>query len=134
MADCRALHVQAVLSARVHPCSPPQDPWCVPARADQIQRFYPAATRTDINSGHCESGGWGCQAMLMWDRDVRAAQRRPKCEDQCLPYKYLPSPHLPAHTIPPMFLPAGPHDDTPELVNERLLQWLAGLEAKAASA
>lgn len=31
-----------------------QDPWCVPARADQIQRYYPAATRTDINSGHCE--------------------------------------------------------------------------------
>ncbi|PRW33916.1 chloroplastic isoform X2 [Chlorella sorokiniana] len=57
-----------------------KDPWCVPARADQIQRYYPAATRTDINSGHC------------------------------------------------------PHDDTPELVNERLLQWLSNLEAKAASA
>lgn len=30
---------------------PPQDPWCVPARADQIQRFYPSADRTDIDSG-----------------------------------------------------------------------------------
>lgn len=30
-----------------------KDPWCVPARATQIQRYYPAAERTDINSGHC---------------------------------------------------------------------------------
>lgn len=55
-----------------------QDPWCVPTRADQIQRYYPAATRTDINSGHC------------------------------------------------------PHDDTPELVNERLLRWVTSLPAQTA--
>lgn len=30
-----------------------KDPWCVPARATQIQNYYPAATRTDILSGHC---------------------------------------------------------------------------------
>lgn len=30
-----------------------KDPWCVPARATQIQRYYPAATRTDLDSGHC---------------------------------------------------------------------------------
>ncbi|KAL4436978.1 hypothetical protein ABPG75_004117 [Micractinium tetrahymenae] len=30
-----------------------KDPWCVPARATQIQKYYPAAERTDINSGHC---------------------------------------------------------------------------------
>lgn len=30
-----------------------RDPWCVPARADQIQAYYPQATRTDIESGHC---------------------------------------------------------------------------------
>lgn len=29
-----------------------KDPWCVPARATQIQRYYPAAKRTDIVSGH----------------------------------------------------------------------------------
>ena len=30
-----------------------RDPWCVPTRADQIQTYYPQATRTDIDSGHC---------------------------------------------------------------------------------
>lgn len=30
-----------------------RDPWCVPARADQIQAYYPQADRTDIESGHC---------------------------------------------------------------------------------
>lgn len=30
-----------------------KDPWCVPARATQIQRYYPAAQRVDLYSGHC---------------------------------------------------------------------------------
>ncbi|PSC74999.1 Haloalkane dehalogenase [Micractinium conductrix] len=30
-----------------------KDPWCVPARATQIQKHYPAAQRTDLNGGHC---------------------------------------------------------------------------------
>jgi pimeloyl-ACP methyl ester carboxylesterase len=30
-----------------------RDPWCVPARATQIQGCYPAAERVDIESGHC---------------------------------------------------------------------------------
>lgn len=30
-----------------------KDPWCVPARATQIQRHYPRAERIDIESGHC---------------------------------------------------------------------------------
>ncbi len=42
----------APLLARPHRWPPLQDPWCVPARATQIQRYYPAAERTDINSGH----------------------------------------------------------------------------------
>jgi pimeloyl-ACP methyl ester carboxylesterase len=29
------------------------DPWCVPARATQIQQYYPGAQRVDILSGHC---------------------------------------------------------------------------------
>lgn len=29
------------------------DPWCVPARADQIQRYYPIAERVDVDGGHC---------------------------------------------------------------------------------
>jgi len=30
-----------------------EDPWCVPARATQIQEYYPQAKRVDIRSGHC---------------------------------------------------------------------------------
>ena len=30
-----------------------QDPWCVPARATQIEKYYPRAERVDIYSGHC---------------------------------------------------------------------------------
>ena len=30
-----------------------KDPWCVPARATQIQQHYPKAERIDIESGHC---------------------------------------------------------------------------------
>jgi pimeloyl-ACP methyl ester carboxylesterase len=30
-----------------------RDPWCVPARADQIQKAYPLADRVNIESGHC---------------------------------------------------------------------------------
>lgn len=30
-----------------------KDPWCVPARATQIQQAYPAAERVDIDAGHC---------------------------------------------------------------------------------
>ena len=28
------------------------DPWCVPARATQIQNYYPAAERVDLAAGH----------------------------------------------------------------------------------
>lgn len=50
-----------------------KDPWCVPARADQIQSAYPFADRLNIDSGHC------------------------------------------------------PHDDTPELVNGPLLNWVKSI-------
>lgn len=30
-----------------------KDPWCVPARATQIQAHYPRAERVDLDSGHC---------------------------------------------------------------------------------
>lgn len=30
-----------------------KDPWCVPARADQIESAYSLADRVDIESGHC---------------------------------------------------------------------------------
>lgn len=30
-----------------------RDPWCVPARATQIQEYYPDTDRVDIESGHC---------------------------------------------------------------------------------
>lgn len=30
-----------------------EDPWCVPAQATRIQKYFPEAERTDILSGHC---------------------------------------------------------------------------------
>ena len=30
-----------------------KDPWCVPERATQIQRYYPRAQRVDVACGHC---------------------------------------------------------------------------------
>ena len=39
------------LTPTPHPTS--CSPWCVPARATQIQQYYPSADRVDIFSGHC---------------------------------------------------------------------------------
>ena len=110
-------------------CFAMQDPWCVPARADQIQRYYPAATRTDINSGHCERSA----GLVEGKHRLRTTRKA-----------WLRSRHYfhPTHVTVPRPKPgaaharscAGPHDDTPDLVNERLLQWLSSLEAKVASA
>lgn len=46
--DHAALHLDAGCTKLLLHWVLLQDPWCVPARATQIQRYYPAAKRTDI--------------------------------------------------------------------------------------
>ena len=49
VAACSGTHQRVPQCARRSVCVDVQDPWCVPARATQIQKHYPAAQRTDLN-------------------------------------------------------------------------------------
>ena len=48
-----------------------QDPWCVPARATQIERYYALAQRTDICRHVCQLAAMGAGWLCGWRRSIR---------------------------------------------------------------
>ena len=109
----------------------------MPARATQIQKYYPAAERTNINR---QGAGWlmhRCQTL--WcrqccaglDAGMRGCVLCASGLCQATAALGMP-PHQRAPLAPPLCSGHCPHDDTPELVNTQLTRWLAQLPAETA--
>lgn len=117
--DGPVMHILAALRPVL--CPPAaclQDPWCVPARATQIQRYYPAAERTDLVRS---AGGVSpCRCVLI------ACSR-------CVGCWLLLDPHMSCCCCGPPAPCSGhcPHDDHPDLVNKELIRWVTNLDAPA---
>jgi pimeloyl-ACP methyl ester carboxylesterase len=86
-----------------------RDPWCTPARADQIEGAYPAALteRVNVEAGVSSAASLSCQSKQ------KTSWNQPPTNQPLTNYRPLPK----------IKFQHCPFDDVPELVSPELLRW-----------